>query len=94
MEALDYYNKGINYADSHHLDPFTINWTYFELVGNYYRQINSPDSSYFFLQKSLREDSTHEMARISFGETLLMKKQYDSALKIFLEPIDDFQKGK
>ncbi len=93
MEALDYYNKGINYSRSHHLDPFTINWTYFELVGNYYRQINSPDSSYFFLQKSLREDSTHEMARISFGETLLMKKQYDSALKIFLEPIATFRKG-
>ena len=33
------------------------------------------------------------MARISFGETLLMKKQYDSALKIFLEPIDTFRKG-
>lgn len=92
-EALDYYNKGINYGYSHHLDPFTINWTYFELVGNYYRQINSPDSSYFFLQKSIRADSTHEMARISLGETLMMKNRYDSALQIFLKPIDALRKG-
>jgi sensor histidine kinase YesM len=92
-EALVYYNKGINYSRSHHLNPFDINWTYFELVGNYYRQINKLDSSYFFLQKSIREDSTHEMARISFGETLLMKNEYDSALKIFLKPIDTFRKG-
>ena len=92
-EALDYYNKGINYSLSHHLDPFTINWTYFELVGNYYREMNNPDSSYFFLQKSIRADSTHQMARISFGETLLMKNQYDSALNIFLKPIETFRKG-
>jgi tetratricopeptide (TPR) repeat protein len=92
-EALDYYNKGKYYAYAHHLDPFTINWTYFELVGSYYRQINNPDSSYFFLQKSIRGDSTHEMTQISFGETLLMKNQYDSALKIFLKPIDAFKKG-
>ena len=92
-EALDYYNKGIHYSRSHHLDPFTINWTYFELVGNYYREMNNPDSSYFFLQKSIRADSTHEMARISFGETLLMKNQYDSALNIFLKPIETFRKG-
>jgi tetratricopeptide (TPR) repeat protein len=92
-EALDYYNRGIKYAYTHHLNPFTINWTYFELVGNYYRQINSPDSSYFFLRKSIREDSTHDMAKISFGETLLMKNQYDSAMKIFMKPVDKFRKG-
>jgi tetratricopeptide (TPR) repeat protein len=92
-EALDYYNKGINYAYSHHLDPFTVNWTYFELVGNYYRELKSLDSSYFFLRKSIREDSTHDMVKISLGETLLEKDQYDSALKIFLKPVDKFRKG-
>ena len=53
----------------------------------------SPDSSYYFLQRSLQLDSTNEMRRISFAETLLMRDQYDSALKIFLKPLEDFRKG-
>jgi tetratricopeptide (TPR) repeat protein len=92
-DAMDYYNQGIRYADIHHLNQFTISWTYFDLVGSIYRQRNNPDSSYIILQKSLHIDSTNEMARISFGETLLMKNQYDSALKIFLKPVGDFRKG-
>ena len=94
-DALDYYNRGVNYADNHHLGKFatTINWTYFELVGSIYRLINNPDSSYYFLQRSLHVDSTNKMRRISFAETLLMKDQYDSALKIFLEPVENFRKG-
>ena len=92
-DAMDYYNQAINYASFHHLAHFTVSWTYFELVGNIYRQRNNPDSSYFILQKSLLQDSANEMARINLGETLLMKNQYDSALTIFLEPVDAFRKG-
>jgi tetratricopeptide (TPR) repeat protein len=92
-DAMDYYNLGINYAATHHLIFFTVSWPYFELIGSLYRQRNNPDSSYFILQKSLHLDSTNEMARINLGETLLMKNQYDSALAIFLEPIDAFRKG-
>src|SRR5664279_2263240 len=92
-DALDYYNQGLHYADIHHLNSFTVNWTYFEVVGTIYRLLNSPDSSYYFLQKSVHEDSTNEMNRVSFGETLLMRNQYDSALKIFLKPVDAFRKG-
>ncbi|GAC1423067.1 MAG: hypothetical protein NVS9B7_23270 [Flavisolibacter sp.] len=92
-DAMDYYNQGINYAAIHHLNGFTLSWPYLELVGTLYRQRNNPDSSYFILKKSLLLDSANEMARINFGETLLMKNQFDSALTIFLEPIDVFRKG-
>lgn len=92
-DALDYYNQGFRYANVHNVDHFTINWTYFELVGTIYRLINSPDSSYYFLQRSLHLDSTNQMTQISFAETLLMKDQYDSALKIFLKPMEGFRKG-
>jgi tetratricopeptide (TPR) repeat protein len=93
VDALDYYNQGLQYAKVHHINKFDINWTYFEVVGTIYRYLNNPDSSYYFLQKSVYEDSTNEMTRISFGETLLMRNQYDSALKIFLKPVDAFRKG-
>ena len=92
-DAQDYYNLGIQYAAMHHLNHFEISWTYFDLVGSMYRQRNIPDSSYYVLQKSLRMDSTNGMARISFGETLLMKNEYDSALDIFLKPVDRFRQG-
>jgi tetratricopeptide (TPR) repeat protein len=92
-DAMDYYNQGINYASIHHLSQFTVSWTYFDLVGSIYRQRNNPDSSYYILQKSLHIDSANQMARISFAETLLMKNQFDSALKIFLKPVDAFRKG-
>jgi tetratricopeptide (TPR) repeat protein len=92
-DAMDYYNQGINYAAIHHLTNFTMSWTYFELVGSIFRQQNNPDSSYFILRKSLILDSANEMARINLGETMLMKNQYDSALTIFLEPVDAFTKG-
>jgi tetratricopeptide (TPR) repeat protein len=92
-EALDYYNQGIHYASTHNLGQFTVSWTYFDLIGSIYRKKKYADSSYFILQKSMRIDSANEMTRISFGETLLMKHAYDSALKIFLKPVDDFRKG-
>ncbi len=92
-EALDYYNQGIHYASTHNLGQFTVSWTYFNLIGSIYRKKKNADSSYFILQKSMHIDSANEMARISFGETLLMKHEYDSALKIFLKPIDTFRRG-
>jgi hypothetical protein len=93
LEARDYYDQGLSYAMNHNLNNYTVSWTYFELVGTYYRLINLPDSSYLFLQKSLQVDSANEMTRISYAETLLMKEQYDSALKIFLKPVAGFRSG-
>jgi Histidine kinase/Tetratricopeptide repeat len=92
-DALDYFKQGVHYANIHHLKHFTVNWTYFELVGSIYRQINNPDSSYYFAWKSLQIDSTVQMDAISFGEGLLLKNQYDSALRVFLKPVDSFRRG-
>ena len=90
-DALDYYRQGFRYANSHDVDLYTANWAYLEPVGVVFRLMNLPDSSYYYLQKALQVDSTNQMTRISFAETLLMKKQYDSALNIFLEPIEHFR---
>ncbi|HEY5407403.1 MAG TPA: histidine kinase [Ginsengibacter sp.] len=92
-DAFDYYDQALHYADMHKVNRFSVNWTYFEMVGTLYRSINLPDTSYYILKRSMDIDSANEMTRISFGETLLIKNQYDSALNIFLKPVDDFRKG-
>jgi len=90
-DALDYYRQGFRYANSHDVDLFTANWAYLEPVASVFRLMNLPDSSYYYLKKALQIDGTNQMTRISFAETLLMEKQYDSALNIFLEPIEHFR---
>jgi tetratricopeptide (TPR) repeat protein len=92
-DALDYYRQGFQYANTHGVNLYTANWVYLEPVGAIFRLMNLPDSSYYYLLRAMQIDSTNEMTRISFAETLLIKKQYDSALNIFLEPIEDFRKG-
>jgi tetratricopeptide (TPR) repeat protein len=92
-DALDYYKQGIHYANIHHLKHLSVSWTYFELVGSIYRQINNLDSLNYFTWKFLQLDSAVQMDRISFAEGLLMRNQYDSALRIFLDPIDSFRRG-
>jgi sensor histidine kinase YesM len=54
--------------------------------------LNKPDSSLFYLKLALEIDPGNQMARITIGETLLQKKQYDSALHIFLRPIEHFKR--
>jgi tetratricopeptide (TPR) repeat protein len=90
-EALEYYRQGFRYANSHDVDLYTANWAYLEPVGSVFRLMNLPDSSTFYLQKALQSDPTNQMTRISFAETLLLKKEYDSALNIFLQPIEHFR---
>ncbi|MGC4036897.1 MAG: tetratricopeptide repeat protein [Chitinophagaceae bacterium] len=92
-DALDYYRQGYQYAKANGIDEFTINWNYLEPVGLLYRLMNAPDSSYYFLYKAMKIDSTNEITKISFAESLLMKKQTDSALSIFMKPVDRFRKG-
>ena len=92
-DALDYYHQAFSYANAHNVKSPTISATYHDLVGTIYRLKNFPDSSYYFLQTSINDDSANEMTHISLGETLLMKSQYDSALKIFLKPVAGFRKG-
>jgi tetratricopeptide (TPR) repeat protein len=91
-DALDYYRQGFHYANAHNVDLYTANWVYLEPVGDIFRSMNLPDSSYYYLRRALQDDPTNQIARISFAETLLMKKQYDSALNIFLQPIEHFRK--
>src|SRR5579871_906684 len=92
-DALGYYRQSFNYANAHGVDLYTANWAYLEPVGLIYRIMNSPDSSYYYLQKAIHLDSTNQMTRVSYAETLLAKKKPDSALSIFLEPVSQFRKG-
>ncbi|HEX3166051.1 MAG TPA: histidine kinase [Chitinophagaceae bacterium] len=92
-DALDYYHQAFYYANAHNVNNRSLSATYHDLVGTIYRLKNFPDSSYYFLQSSINDDSANVMTHISLGETLLMKSQYDSALKIFLKPVAGFRKG-
>ncbi len=92
-DALDYYRQGMQYANLHEINYYAANWNYFdEPIGAIYQLMNNPDSSLFYLQKAIQIDPSNQMTRISFGETLLLKQQYDSALTIFLKPIDHLKK--
>lgn len=92
-DALDYYRQGMQYANTHDINYYADNWNYFEEpIGTIYQLMNNPDSSLYYLQKAIQIDPANQMTRISLGETLLLKKQCDSALNIFLKPIDHFRK--
>jgi hypothetical protein len=91
-DALDYFRKAFDYAIEKGMDVHT-NWTfYFEAVGNVFRALNSLDSSYYYLQRAVQIDTNNKMNLISFAETLLKKNNYDSALRIFLQPVEHFRK--
>ncbi|MBS1948676.1 MAG: histidine kinase [Bacteroidetes bacterium] len=92
-DAMEYYRQSFRYATEHGVDLYMANWAYLEPVGVLYRLMNAPDSSYYYLQKALQIDPYNEMARISFGETLLIKNQADLALSIFLSPIEELKRG-
>ena len=92
-EALNYYQQTKAYADQHSLNYKLADRNFlFESLGSFYRTLNKPDSSIFYLQQAIQIDPGNLLARITFGETLLLKKEYDSALRIFLKPIEHFRK--
>jgi tetratricopeptide (TPR) repeat protein len=91
-DALDYYRQGLNYANSHNINMRILNWNYFdEPLGIIHRLMNQPDSSLYYLQRAVQIDPSNIMTRIGLGETYLMQKRYDSALNIFLPPIEHFR---
>ncbi|MBS1598816.1 MAG: histidine kinase [Bacteroidetes bacterium] len=92
-DALDYYHQGYNYAVAHNVDFYTTNWAYLEPVGAIFRIMNLADSSYDYLKKAIQLDPGNYITHVSLGETLLLKNELDSALAIFLKPIDHFKKG-
>ncbi len=92
-DALNYYRQGMQYANLHGINYYATNWNYFdEPIGAIYQLMNNPDSALFYLQRAIQIDPANQITKISFGETLLLKKQYDSALSIFLKPVDHFRK--
>jgi tetratricopeptide (TPR) repeat protein len=92
-DALDYYRQGMQYARSRGINYYAANWNYFdEPIGAIYQLMNNPDSSLYYLQKAMLIDPGNQMTRISFGETLLLKKKYDSALAIFTRPLDHLRR--
>lgn len=92
-DALDYYRMGKQYGVAHGINYGNANWNYFdEPIGAVYQLMNDPDSSLYYLRQAIEIDPKNQMTKIAFGETLLLKKQYDSALSIFIKPIDHFTK--
>lgn len=93
-DALDYYHQGVAYARNHALYLHATNWNYFlgEPMAIIYQLKNMPDSSVFYLQQALQLNPGNQMARMSYGENFLLRKQYDSALKIFLEPVEHLRR--
>ncbi len=93
-DAMDYYRQAMEYANTNNINYYAAHWNYFdEPIGGLYQLMNNPDSSLYYLQKAIIIDPQNQMTRISLGETFLLKKQYDSALNIFLSPIEKFRKG-
>jgi len=89
-EALSYFRESLNYALSKNVD---VNWNFFyESFGNVFRELNLIDSSYYYLQRALEINTNNKSNRISYGETLVAKNQYDSALQFFLPPLEQLRK--
>jgi tetratricopeptide (TPR) repeat protein len=92
-EALKYYYETKAYADQHALDYRLADRNFLlESLGTFYRKLNKPDSSFFYLHQVLNIDPENLMAKIAMGEAMLLTKQYDSALRIFLKPAEGFRK--
>jgi len=90
-DALGFYNQGGEYANTHGFKLHT-NWSNIqESIGIVYRLMNKADSSLYYLNKALQADPENRATKVSLGETLLLKKQYDEALNMFLPPLDHFR---
>lgn len=91
-EALNYYKQTNIYADEHSLDYRLAHRNFlFESLGSFYRMLKKPDSSLLYLQKAIQIDPGNFMTKIAIGEAVMQKQKYDSALQIFLKPIDLFR---
>ena len=92
-DALDYYRQSMRYANTHGFNVYTTNWNNIqESIGTIFRLMNKPDSSFYYLNQALQIDTESQVTRVSMGETFLLEKKYDSALNIFLKPIEHFRR--
>jgi tetratricopeptide (TPR) repeat protein len=90
-DALNYYRQSLDYANSKGVKVINMS-LYYESFGNAFRALNFVDSSFYYLQQMLEFDSKNKLKPISFGETLLAKNLYDTALQIFLKPVEELRK--
>ena len=91
-DALSYYRQGQQYGTLHGINYYAANWNYFEEpIGATYQLMHNLDSSLYYLQRAMQIDPANPMTKISFGEVLLLKHQYDSALAIFLKPLGNYR---
>ena len=87
-EALNYYLQTRAYAEEHSLNYRYTRWNFLaESLASLYRLLNKPDSSLLYLREAIRTDPENLNIKVAIGEIFLLKKQYDSALQIFLKPI-------
>jgi tetratricopeptide (TPR) repeat protein len=94
-DALDYYQQSLQYVKLHGIEPAASNWNYLdEPLGIVYRLMHHIDSSLYYLEYALKLDPTNVITKVSLGETFLSQKKYAAALPLFLEPMDQFRRGK
>jgi sensor histidine kinase YesM len=92
-DALNYYYETRAYAEKHSLDYRFTHWNFLaESLASLYRLLNKPDSSLLYLQEAIQTNPDNLNIKAAIGEILLSKKQYDSALQIFLQPIEHLRK--
>lgn len=92
-EAINYYLQTRTYAKEHSLDYRYKYWNFLaESLASLYRLLNKPDSSLLYLQEAIQTDPENLNIKIAIGEVLLLKKQYDAALEIFLKPIEPLRR--
>ncbi len=92
-DAIGYYKKGWQYASTHDFNVRTTNWNNMhEAIGTVYRLKDMLDSSVYYIHQAIQIDPENQLTYVSFGETLLAENKYDSALTIFLPPIEHYRK--
>ncbi|PWT78154.1 MAG: hypothetical protein C5B59_02370 [Bacteroidetes bacterium] len=93
-DALDYYLQGLEYARKKGVNLANSGWNYFnEPIGTMYRLMGKTDSSLLYLKYAVKMDPDNQLIKVSLGESYFAIKQYDSALAIFLEPVEFYRKG-
>jgi tetratricopeptide (TPR) repeat protein len=92
-DAINYYSQSTAYAKEHSLNYRNTSWNFLAVTfASLYGLLNKPDSSLLYLQEAILTDPKNLTIRVAIGEILLLKKQYDSALQIFLNPIEQLRR--
>ncbi|MBD0375650.1 MAG: tetratricopeptide repeat protein, partial [Flavisolibacter sp.] len=85
--ALDYLRKSFQQARSQ-----SIPWASYRSMGALFFDLKNYDSSFYYFQKMYKINPTHAAAIVGMGRILLLRKDYDKALKCFREALATFEK--